>query len=90
MATNVPIDAKVVIDIPPCVYAEDVSNNPITQIVVQNVFSAAAGLTKGNTYNFNYNKMTNPRTSVSCSSFTATVKTSDLLSTYETITNGSV
>jgi len=30
MATNVPINAKIVIDIPPCVFAEDVSNNPIT------------------------------------------------------------
>lgn len=34
MATNVPVDAKVLIDIPACVFAEDVSLNPITQIEI--------------------------------------------------------
>lgn len=34
MATNVPVDAKVLIDIPACVFAENVSLNPITQIEI--------------------------------------------------------
>lgn len=58
--------------------------------MILNVFSAAAGLTKGNTYTFSYDKMINPRTNVSCTGFTSTVKTTDLLNTYETITNGTV
>jgi len=54
------------------------------------VFASAGGNTKGNTYTFSYDKFINPRTNALCSGFTSTVKTTDLLSTYETITSGSV